>query len=99
MPKGYILAEVEVTDPALYEQYIAMVGATVARYGGRFLVRGGNAARLEGDRPTRRMVILEFDSPERASEWYNSEQYAPAKALRLRSANTEMVLLIGTDAG
>ncbi len=79
MPKGYILAEVEVTDAALYEQYVAMVGATVARYGGRFVVRGGNAARLEGDRPTQRMVILEFDSPERASEWYNSEQVRTSK--------------------
>ena len=97
MPKGYVLAEVEVTDPAAFETYRGQVPATIAAYGGRYLVRGGETVRLEGDHPARRFVILEFDSPERASAWYYSEQYRPVKALRLKSATTQLFLLSGVD--
>ena len=99
MPKGYVVAEVEITDPGLYDQYRAMVPATLKRYGGQFLVRGGDATRLEGDRPLRRIVVLEFDSPQRASEWYHSEEYAAAKALRHRAATSHLILLNGAEAG
>jgi uncharacterized protein (DUF1330 family) len=98
MPKGYVLAEVEVTDPATFEAYRAQVPATIAAYGGRFLVRGGETVRLEGDHPAKRFVILEFDSPEQASAWYHSEQYGPAKALRLKSAITQAFLLTGAES-
>jgi len=99
MPKGFVVAEVEITDPALYERYRAMVPATIEQYGGRFLVRGGDPVRLEGDRPLRRFVVLEFDSPQRASEWYHSEEYAAAKALRHRAATAHVFLLNGVEAG
>jgi len=95
MPKGYILAEVEVTDPAAYEPYRNQVPATVAAYGGRYLVRGGEPLRLEGDHPSRRFVILEFDSPERAREWYESEHYNPVREIRFRSATSNLFLLTG----
>jgi len=98
MPKGYVFAEVEVTDPVLYEDYRTKVPATIAAYGGRYLVRGGDPVRLEGDHPMHRFVVLEFDSPQRASDWYYSEQYGPVKALRLKSATTHAFLLIGTEA-
>lgn len=97
MPKGYILAEVEITDPAAYEQYRSKVAATLVPYGGRFLVRGGQAVRLEGDRPPRRFVVLEFDSPERAASWYHSEEYGPVKAVRLKAATAHLVLLNGAE--
>ena len=72
--------------------------ATIAQYGGRYLVRGGDPVRLEGDRPLRRFVVLEFDSPERLQDWYYSEEYGPLKALRLRSATTHAFLLNGVAA-
>jgi uncharacterized protein (DUF1330 family) len=97
MAKGYVLAEVEVTDPATYDAYRAQVPATIAAYGGRFLVRGGEAVRLEGEHPAKRLVILEFDSPKRAREWYHSEQYGPVKALRLKAATSRVLLLTGVE--
>jgi len=98
MPKGYLLAELEITDPALFEEYRSKVPATIAKYGGRYLVRGGDPQSLEGDRTLRRCVILEFDSPARLAEWYNSPDYAPLKELRQRSAKTHAFLLNGAEA-
>ncbi len=70
MPKGYVLAEVEITDPALFAEYGKQVLPTVQAYGGRYLVRGGDAQRMEGDHPDRRFVVLEFPNPEKARAWY-----------------------------
>ena len=98
MPKGYVIAEVEVTDPALYEEYRAQVQATVHAYDGRFLVRGGEAKRLEGKRPLQRMVVLEFPSVEQAQRWYDSTEYGLLKELRFRAANAHLTLVAGADA-
>jgi uncharacterized protein (DUF1330 family) len=97
MPKGYILAEVEVTDPALFETYRPLAAASIAAFGGKYLVRGGAAEMLEGERSPGRMVVLEFASPERAMEWYRSAQYQQALAIRLKAASTEVMLLTGHD--
>jgi uncharacterized protein (DUF1330 family) len=97
MPKGYILAEVEVTDPALFETYRPLAAASVAAFGGKYLVRGGAAEMLEGEHSLGRMVVLEFPSPERAMEWYRSVDYQKALAIRLKSASTEVLLLTGHD--
>ena len=94
--KGYVLAEIEVTDPEPYEEYRAVVGPTIAAYGGRFLVRGGEALGLEGN-PPKRMVLLEFPSFEAARDWYHSEEYAGPKALRHLSSNGRLVLLPGVE--
>jgi len=59
---AYILVEVEIKDPVRYAEYVQLVPATLARYGGRFLVRGGPAELLEGAPEPKRMVILEFES-------------------------------------
>ncbi|MDQ2801185.1 MAG: DUF1330 domain-containing protein [Pseudomonadota bacterium] len=98
MTKGYVVADIEITDPAMFEEYRGKAAATITKYGGRYLVRGGDPERLEGDRPVRRWVVLEFVSPERARAWYHSEDYAPVKALRLKSAKTHAFLLAGHDA-
>jgi uncharacterized protein (DUF1330 family) len=67
--KGYIIADVEIHDPEAYEDYRAVVPATLEPYGGRFIVRGGETEMLEGDWQPRRIVVLEFDSPEQARAW------------------------------
>ena len=95
MAKGYIYAEIEVTDPVMFDQYRPLAAASIAAFGGRYLARGGAVEPLEGDQPTRRMVIVEFDSPERAREWYGSEQYQPALAIRLKAARSRLLLLTG----
>lgn len=97
MPKGYLLAEIEITNPALFEEYRAKVPASIVKYGGRYLVRGGDPRSIEGDRSLRRCVILEFESPARLEEWYHSPDYAPLKELRQKSAKTHAFVLNGIE--
>ena len=99
MPKGYTYAELEVTDPALFETYRPLAAASIAEFGGRYAVRGGDPKVLEGTGPAPRSVLLEFSSPERAMEWYNSPQYQAALKVRLRSANNKVVMLTGNSEG
>jgi uncharacterized protein (DUF1330 family) len=97
MPKGYILAEVEVTDPALFDTYRPLAAAAIAAFGGRYLVRGGATETLEGERGLSRVVLLEFPSPERAAEWYKSAQYQEALAIRLKAATSDVFVFTGHD--
>lgn len=92
---AYIVVQVEVNDPEQYDQYRKMVQPTLDIYGGRFLVRGGNARNLEGSWLPARFVVIEFDSAAQAEAWWSSEEYAPAKSLRQSSADTEMILVEG----
>lgn len=92
---AYVIADVNVTDPALYEDYKKMVPATVQKYGGRFAARGGAVDSKEGGWSPARLVILEFPSMEKARAWYHSPEYAPALALRLRAANAKLILVEG----
>ena len=89
------IVDVEVLEPAGYEKYKALATESIARHGGRYLARGGRALALEGDRVPRRVVVLEFPSPEAALTWHASEDYAPARALRNAHARTEMVVVEG----
>ena len=66
---AYIIVEIEVTDPVGYEEYKQQAGATVEKYGGKYLVRGGATEVLEGDWQPKRIVVLEFATMERAREW------------------------------
>ena len=93
MPKSYFFAEIEINDPAIYRHYMPLAEAAVAAYGGRSIVRGGDMGVLEGNRPVRRAVILEFDSPQQAEAFYHSPQYQEALALRLQSSTGHAYLL------
>jgi uncharacterized protein (DUF1330 family) len=92
---AYVIAEVTVTDPQGFEEYRQMVPATVAKYGGKFIVRGGQMEKMEGNWEPKRLVILEFDSAERAKQWWASEDYREAKVLRQRTAMTNLVIVEG----
>lgn len=92
---AYVLVEVEVTDPATYEEYKQLTPASLVAYGGKFIVRGGAYETLEGDWKPNRMVVLEFPSVEQAKAWWNSPEYSKAKAIRQRAANTKMIVLEG----
>jgi uncharacterized protein (DUF1330 family) len=92
---GYVIAEVEVTDPATYEEYRKRVPAIVAQYGGKYLVRGGAVESKEGGWNPKRLVVLEFASLEQARKWYHSPEYAPVLALRLKAARSKRVLVEG----
>jgi uncharacterized protein (DUF1330 family) len=92
---AYIIVEVAVQDPVRYERYKELVPPSIAAYGGRFIARGGAVEALEGDWRPARLVILEFPSVERARTWWASPEYAEAKALRLATARSKMILVEG----
>lgn len=92
---AYVIVDIEVTDPVGYEEYKKLASAAVTLYGGRYLARGGRNVTLEGDWQASRLVILEFESLERATAWFNSPEYAPARALRHKTAHTNMVVVEG----
>jgi uncharacterized protein (DUF1330 family) len=93
--KGYIFAEVEITNPEGYKAYTQHVPATIEKYGGKFIVRGGAAEPLEGEWPKVRRVLIEFPSVDAARRWYNSPEYEKPRALRKANSNGRLILLEG----
>lgn len=92
---AYVIADVEVIDSAGYEQYRQQVPATIAAFGGRYLVRGGALTALEGDWLPKRCVILEFPSMAQLEAWYDSPAYVPLRALRQRTTKSRLVKVEG----
>jgi len=92
---AYAVVNVRVTDPVRHEEYRSKVPATIASYGGRYLVRGGALEVLEGEWDPERLVVLEFESIGRLREWYDSPEYAPLKQLRQEAAATQLVVVEG----
>jgi uncharacterized protein (DUF1330 family) len=92
---AYLIVETDIHDPEQYEHYTAASPGAVAAGGGRFLVRGGELAVLEGDWQPKRLVVLEFESLEAAKRFYESEQYQEAKRLRDGAADLRMVAVEG----
>ena len=92
---AYVIVDLEITDPINYEQYKRLAGATVEKYGGRYLVRGGACETLEGEWHPKRIVVLEFEDAARAKAWLNSPEYAEPRKMRHRTANARMILVEG----
>ena len=92
---AYVIAEVEITDPKAYEEYRKIAPAAIARYGGRYLVRGGAVESKEGGWNPARVVVLEFPTMEQARKWYHSPEYAPGLAIRTRAGKTKMIFAEG----
>ena len=92
---AYVIANVDVKDPARYEEYRKMVLPTIQAFGGRFLARGGKIDSLEGPWEPNRIVIVEFPSVERAKAWWSSPEYAPAKALRQQTSDGSLIVIEG----
>jgi len=92
---AYLIGEIDVTDPATYDDYRKQVAGTLTRYGGRFAVRGGKVESLEGGWAPKRIVVLEFPSLEQAQNWYRSPEYAPLIALRQRASRGKLILVEG----
>ena len=92
---AYILAEVEVTDPTAYEPYRPLAAASIARHGGRFVVRGGAAELLEGAPAPNRVVVIEFPDAETARRWYRSAEYQSALKIRQTASRGRLILVEG----
>jgi len=92
---AYFMVQLQITDAERFKEYAAKVPATVEKFGGRYLVRGGEYQVLEGEWPQRRHVVLEFPSVTQARAWYDSEDYAPLKALRIAASEGSGILIEG----
>ena len=92
---AYVVVEIEVLDPERYETYKQLAPPSIAQYGGRYVARGGQLETLEGTWSPKRLVILEFPSVDQAKAWWNSAEYAQAKALRQAVARTQMIVVPG----
>ena len=94
---AYVIAEVSVTDPDVYENYKPLAGASVVASGGSYEVRGGTVESLEGEPVTGRIVVLRFDSMEQARDWYKGDDYQAARPLRQAAAQSRVFLVEGAE--
>jgi len=94
--KGYVVAEINVTDPAGYRDYVAAAFPVIQKYGGKFLTRGGEAIHVEGPVPAERVMIIEFDSFEQAKTFEYSKEYTDIAPLRQRTSESRIFLVEGT---
>jgi uncharacterized protein (DUF1330 family) len=92
---AYIIAQINITNPDAYAQYAKLAGPATAKYGGKFLVRGGSKHELEGKIPYMRIVVSEYPDVESAKRFYNSPEYQEAKSKRLGAADFNMVIVEG----
>ena len=92
---GYIIAQVDITDPEIFEIYRSQVPATLKPFGGEFVIRGGAMEELEGEWPTPRGVVIQFPSGEQAKAWWASEEYEGPKTLRQSASHTNMIVVEG----
>lgn len=92
---AYIIANVEVTDPVGFQEYVSQAPPIVAKYGGKYLVRGGQVEQGEGDWDIHRVVIIQFDTMEQLKKWYHSDEYSEPMKLRIRSTNTRSIMVEG----
>ena len=91
---AYLIAEVDVTDTKAYEGYRPLAAASIARHGGKYIVRGGRTEALEGG-PPNRVVVLEFPTMEAARKFYNSPDYSEARKIREASSRSRVFLVEG----
>ncbi len=92
---AYFIVDVDVKNPQAYEAYKQAAAASIAQYGGRYLVRGGKHEAVEGKWHPTRIVVLAFPSVEAAKRWYTSPEYTKVKPIRLQHAEGDLVLVEG----
>jgi uncharacterized protein (DUF1330 family) len=92
---AYVIADIEIIDSAGFAEYQRKVPATIAQYGGRYLVRGGAVEALEGIWSPKRCVVLEFPSMAQLKTWYTSPEYGPLIAIRERTTRSNLVIAEG----
>ena len=92
---AYVIAKVTVTDWDRYKEYMKLTPATIEKFGGKFVTRGGQMITLEGPEATERIVLIEFTSLEKAKEWYHSKEYGEAKKKREGAATASFIAIEG----
>lgn len=103
MKKAYVIAEIQIANPVEYEGYRALSRASAAKYGGQFIVRGGERDQREGQdaqhNGTWRTVLIEFPSMAQARSWYESPEYTEAKVIRQANSVGRLCIVEGPEPG
>ena len=97
MAKGYLVGTITVTDPAAYKPYMENTSRLVAKYGGRYLIRGGDMTVAEGELEYDRVVVIEFDSMDMLERFYNDPEYAEVKKIRQVNSNGVIMKVTGIE--
>ena len=92
---AYVIAEIDIIDPATYEEYRKQVPGVIAKYGGKYVVRGGKVEPLEGGWSPKRLAVVEFPSMDQALKFYRSPEYAPLIKLRQKASKGKLLLVEG----
>ena len=92
---AYLIADTQITDHRTYDEYKRQVAPTIAKFGGRFLVRGGPHEVLEGTLQVHRLVVIEFPSMRALKSWYSSPEYAPLLTMRQLAATDHLIAVEG----
>ena len=93
--KGYIIGQIDVSNPQQYAEYAKLSPSIIEKFGGRFLARAGRTVTLEGTPARSRVVIVEYPSFERAQAWFASPEYQKAKKMREGAANAQFIVVEG----
>jgi uncharacterized protein (DUF1330 family) len=92
---AYVISDVQFLDTDLVAQYRTLAQSSIAKYGGRYIVRGGAIEPVEGNWRPQNIIIVEFPNMERAREWYRSTEYAEALAVRHRALRRNLIFVDG----
>ena len=94
MAKGYLVANIRVTDHDKFQEFAGMAGPAIKQYGGKVLARGPVADRLEGD-VNGIVMMIEFESKQAANTFYHSKEYQAAKTIREECSDTDLMIVEG----
>ena len=92
---AYLVVDIDVTNPAQFEEYKKLAPGAIAKYGGRYIIRGGAYEAIEGNWKPQRLTVVEFESMEKAKAFYSSPEYQTAIKVRAGAANMKMLLVQG----
>lgn len=92
---AYVIADIEIKDAKALERYVAEVPAIVAKYGGRYIISGPQVEVVEGTWKPRVLAVLEFPTMDALKRWYDSEEYRPHRAARIRATQSNVILANG----
>lgn len=94
---AYLMVRAKVTDMKRYQEYMKLTPAILEKYGGRFIIRGGQKVILEGPEVTERMVMVKFDSVDAVRRMYDSDEYQAALKLRQGAAEASFIVMEGLE--
>ena len=92
---GYVIFNIDIKKPNEYKKYVEKVTPIANKFGGKYIVRGGEAEVIEGTWTYPRTIIIKFPSYEKALEWYSSEEYKPIKKIRLDNSVSNGIIIKG----